>query len=146
MCGIAGFWTPGGAEATAAEATVRGMATAVQHRGPDDAGVWCDGAAGLALGHRRLSIVDLTAEGHQPMVSRDGRWVLDYTGEIYNHPELRAALEASGTRFRGRVLETTTFGPHPSVIPEVEGEAYITGRHEFLIDPEDPLRNGFILR
>jgi trans-L-3-hydroxyproline dehydratase len=51
-----------------------------------------------------------------------------------------------GTRFRGRVVEATTFGPHPAVIPEVEGEAYITGRHEFLFDPEDPLRDGFILR
>ena len=51
-----------------------------------------------------------------------------------------------GTRFTGQIIETTTFGPHSAVIPEVEGSAYITGRHEFLIDPEDPLRNGFILR
>jgi len=51
-----------------------------------------------------------------------------------------------GTRFTGRIIETTSFGPHPAVIPEVEGSAYITGRHEFLIDPEDPLREGFILR
>jgi trans-L-3-hydroxyproline dehydratase len=51
-----------------------------------------------------------------------------------------------GTRFTGRVVETTTFGPHPAVIPEVEGTAHITGRHEFLIDPDDPLRDGFILR
>ena len=50
------------------------------------------------------------------------------------------------TRFSGRVVETTTFGPYPAVIPEVEGTAYITGRHEFLIDPDDPLRDGFILR
>jgi proline racemase len=51
-----------------------------------------------------------------------------------------------GTRFAGQVVETTTFGPHPAVIPEVEGSAHITGRHEFLIDPEDPLRRGFVLR
>ena len=51
-----------------------------------------------------------------------------------------------GTRFRGRVVETTTFGPHPAVIPEVEGQAYLTGRHEFVLDPADPLRDGFILR
>ena len=51
-----------------------------------------------------------------------------------------------GTRFSGRVVETTTFGPHPAIIPEVEGTAHITGRHEFLIDPTDPLRDGFILR
>jgi trans-L-3-hydroxyproline dehydratase len=47
--------------------------------------------------------------------------------------------------FSGRVVQTTTFGPHPAIIPEVEGTAYITGRHEFLIDPNDPLRNGFLL-
>jgi len=51
-----------------------------------------------------------------------------------------------GTRFAGRIVETSAFGPYPAVIPEVEGSAYITGRHEFLIDPEDPLREGFILR
>jgi trans-L-3-hydroxyproline dehydratase len=51
-----------------------------------------------------------------------------------------------GSRFTGRIVETTTFGPYPAVIPEVEGSAHITGRHEFLIDPADPLRDGFILR
>ena len=51
-----------------------------------------------------------------------------------------------GSRFSGWITGTTTFGPHPAVIPQVEGSAYITGRHEFLIDPEDPLRDGFILR
>jgi trans-L-3-hydroxyproline dehydratase len=51
-----------------------------------------------------------------------------------------------GTRFSGRIVETTTFGPHPAIVPEVEGTAHITGRHEFLIDPRDPLRDGFILR
>ena len=51
-----------------------------------------------------------------------------------------------GTRFDGRIVETTTYGPHPAIIPEVEGSAYITGRHEFLLDPADPLREGFILR
>jgi trans-L-3-hydroxyproline dehydratase len=51
-----------------------------------------------------------------------------------------------GSRFTGRVVRTTTFGPHPAIIPEVEGTAHITGRHEFVIDPADPLRDGFILR
>ena len=51
-----------------------------------------------------------------------------------------------GTRFTGRIVETTTFGPHPAIIPEVEGTAHITGRHEFLIDPDDPLKDGFVLR
>jgi trans-L-3-hydroxyproline dehydratase len=51
-----------------------------------------------------------------------------------------------GTRFGGRIVETTTFGPYEAVVPEIEGTAHITGRHEFLIDPDDPLRDGFILR
>jgi trans-L-3-hydroxyproline dehydratase len=51
-----------------------------------------------------------------------------------------------GTRFAGRIVELTAFGPHTAVIPEIEGSAYITGRHEFLVDPKDPLREGFILR
>jgi asparagine synthase (glutamine-hydrolysing) len=101
MCGIAGCWTPEGIDSAVASAAALSMASAVRHRGPDDAGTWCDGAAGLALGHRRLSILDPSAEGHQPMVSRDGRWVLNYNGEIYNFPELRAPLEAAGIRFRG---------------------------------------------
>ena len=101
MCGIAGCWTPEGTDSAAASAAALAMASAVRHRGPDDAGTWCDGTAGLALGHRRLSILDPSAEGHQPMVSRDGRWVLNYNGEIYNFPELRAPLEAAGVRFRG---------------------------------------------
>jgi asparagine synthase (glutamine-hydrolysing) len=70
------------------------MADALAHRGPDDAGVWSDPVAGVALAHRRLSIVDLSPEGHQPMVSARGRYVVVFNGEIYNYPELRAALEA----------------------------------------------------
>lgn len=72
------------------------MADAVAHRGPDDHGVWADHEAGLFLGHRRLSIVDLSAAGHQPMASASGRYVCVYNGEIYNHRELRAALDAAG--------------------------------------------------
>jgi asparagine synthase (glutamine-hydrolysing) len=101
MCGIAGFWTPGGAALPAADGAVRAMADALRHRGPDDAGTWLDGEAGIALGHRRLSILDLSPCGHQPMVSADGRWVLAFNGEIYNFAELRAPLEAAGVRFRG---------------------------------------------
>ena len=71
------------------------------YRGPDSSGYWQDDAAGLALGHRRLSIVDLSDAGHQPMVSADGRWVLTYNGEIYNAEALRPELEAQGATFRG---------------------------------------------
>ena len=69
--------------------------------GPTDAGVWTDPARGVALAHRRLSIVDLSAAGHQPMVSSCGRMVVSYNGEIYDYAELRAELSASGRTFRG---------------------------------------------
>lgn len=72
------------------------MAAALAHRGPDDAGVWLDPASGLALGHRRLAILDLSAAGHQPMASASGRVVIAFNGEIYNHLELRRELEAAG--------------------------------------------------
>jgi len=72
------------------------MGDAIAHRGPDDGGSWTDPDAGIAFAHRRLSIVDLSPAGHQPMHSVDGRWVLAYNGEIYNHLVLRAALESEG--------------------------------------------------
>ena len=102
MCGIAGAWSPQrdtGQEAL--DALGRRMGQAIAHRGPDDSGTWSDPAAGLVLSHRRLSIIDLSPEGHQPMVSADGRWVLAFNGEIYNHHALREALAALGHRFRG---------------------------------------------
>lgn len=73
------------------------MSATIAHRGPDDDGLWVDHDEGVALAHRRLSIVDLTASGHQPMHSSDGRYVIVYNGELYNHQELRAELEASGS-------------------------------------------------
>jgi asparagine synthase (glutamine-hydrolysing) len=69
------------------------MTDPIAHRGPDDEGAWLDAEAGVALGHRRLSIIDLSPLGHQPMVSNDGRWVIVYNGEIYNHAALRAELD-----------------------------------------------------
>ncbi|MBK8015730.1 MAG: asparagine synthase (glutamine-hydrolyzing) [Betaproteobacteria bacterium] len=96
MCGIAGFWRPGPMIAEAAEDEVRGMARTIGHRGPDDDGIWCDAAAGIVLAHRRLSIVDLSPEGHQPMSSRDGHRVIVFNGEIYNFQELRAELDRGG--------------------------------------------------
>lgn len=95
MCGLTGFWQQGAANhALAPVAQV--MADRIAHRGPDDSGVWVDEAVGLALAHRRLSIVDLSAAGHQPMLSASGRYVLAYNGEIYNHQDLRRELEAAG--------------------------------------------------
>ncbi len=92
MCGIAGILAaPGQAQALEPDA-VRRMGEAIAHRGPDDHGEWIDAEHGIALAHRRLAIVDLSAAGHQPMASHCGRYVLAYNGEIYNHPELRAGL------------------------------------------------------
>jgi asparagine synthase (glutamine-hydrolysing) len=71
------------------------------HRGPDDRGTWVDDAAGIHLGHRRLSIIDLSAQGHQPKSSTDGRFTIAYNGEMYNHRELRAELEEGGRTFQG---------------------------------------------
>jgi asparagine synthase (glutamine-hydrolysing) len=92
MCGIAGLLAaPGRTEAASEDALVR-MRDALAHRGPDDAGAWIDAEQGIALGHRRLAVVDLSAAGHQPMVSHCGRYVAVYNGEIYNHIELRGEL------------------------------------------------------
>lgn len=102
MCGIAGFLLDR-AERAADEldAVATGMADSLAHRGPDDRGVWSDAACGIALGHRRLSILDLSPSGHQPMVSADGRFAIVFNGEVYNHRELRRELAASGVPFRG---------------------------------------------
>ena len=94
MCGLSGFWQPLGSPRDALQTAVRRMADRLAHRGPDDSGEWVDEKAGIALGHRRLAIVDLSNGGHQPMISHSGRYVLAFNGEIYNFRELRAELEA----------------------------------------------------
>jgi asparagine synthase (glutamine-hydrolysing) len=95
MCGFAGFLDRAGF--ADGEAVLREMADKIVHRGPDSDGYWVDGEAGIALAHRRLAIIDLSPAGHQPMASHDGRYVLSYNGEIYNHLDLRRQLEANGT-------------------------------------------------
>ncbi|MFD2182366.1 asparagine synthase (glutamine-hydrolyzing) [Rhodoplanes azumiensis] len=102
MCGITGFIdfarsTP----ADRLDTVVTTMAAQMIHRGPDDAGTFVDAEAGVALGFRRLSIIDLTPAGHQPMVSSCGRWVIVFNGEIYNAEDLRPDLVAQGATFRG---------------------------------------------
>jgi asparagine synthase (glutamine-hydrolysing) len=93
MCGIAGFLTNNSITLDNAEAIANGMALTIQHRGPDGGGVWFDDQAGIALAHRRLSILDLSPAGHQPMASKSNRYVIAFNGEIYNHLELRRELE-----------------------------------------------------
>lgn len=92
MCGIVGFWGPAKDHIPT---SILGMTTRLEHRGPDDSGIWFDLEEGVAIGHRRLSIVDLSVAGHQPFVSKCGRFILSFNGEIYNHAELRATLTHS---------------------------------------------------
>jgi asparagine synthase (glutamine-hydrolysing) len=96
MCGIAGLWNFSGVHTSELEHQARAMASAITHRGPDDAGVWCEPEAVLALAHRRLAILELSPAGHQPMASASGRFVIAFNGEIYNHLELRHELERGG--------------------------------------------------
>lgn len=103
MCGLTGYWKATGYTAQAAEAIVGTMARQIIHRGPDDQGVWIDSEAGLALAHRRLSILDLSPQGHQPMLSHCGRYVIAFNGEVYNFVALRDELEQTSvaTAWRG---------------------------------------------
>ncbi|MGZ9189153.1 MAG: asparagine synthase (glutamine-hydrolyzing) [Nitrospira sp.] len=96
MCGIAGMMSYRGTEYSR---IVSGMAERIRYRGPDDSGVWGDSNYGLAIGHVRLSILDLSPAGHQPMESASGRYVIVFNGEIYNHLELRGQL--AGLSWRG---------------------------------------------
>lgn len=98
MCGIAGFVVPLASTREPAESVLAHMTGAIAHRGPDDRGSWVDGEVGVALGHRRLSILDLSPAGHQPMMSPSGQYVIVFNGEIYNHLDLRSQLD---TQWRG---------------------------------------------
>src|SRR5690606_1936905 len=91
MCGIVGFWQ---AQAPREQSLgiLKAMGSRLLHRGPDADGEFLDEDAGLGLGHRRLSILDLSPEGRQPMVSTCGRYVIAYNGEIYNYRQLRQEL------------------------------------------------------
>ncbi|MDP1590328.1 MAG: hypothetical protein Q8M07_21425, partial [Prosthecobacter sp.] len=102
MCGIAGFFTPSKSRpAHEMNAIVTAMTDAIILRGPDDSGAWVDSASGIALGHRRLSVLDLSPLGHQPMTSSDGRFIIVFNGEVYNFQDLRAELEKHGHIWRG---------------------------------------------
>src|SRR5579864_7458554 len=99
MCGIAGSWQDGPGDPVTMARCGETMGATLRHRGPDDGAVWLDPSAGITLAFRRLAIVDLSEGGRQPMVSHCGRYVVVFNGEIYNHHELRRALEREGHRF-----------------------------------------------
>ncbi len=100
MCGITGALTGRPGDSRLLDA-IGVMTESVRHRGPDDGDTWVDRVAGVALGHRRLAIIDLSPLGHQPMISASGRYRIVFNGEVYNFAELRGQLEALGHQFRG---------------------------------------------
>ena len=101
MCGIAGILLARGAADTKPLRAIGPMTTALRHRGPDGEGFWTNRETGIAFGHRRLAIVDLSETGRQPMISASGRYVITFNGEIYNFRDLRRELEEAGNAFRG---------------------------------------------
>ena len=118
MCGIVGAATRPGASRLDVDAAIRKL----YHRGPDDQGYWCDESA--QLGFARLSIIDLTPAGHQPMASPDGRYTIVFNGEIYNFPALRKDLEDLGESFRRHsdtevLLRLFVRRHHPAQTPEI---------------------------
>lgn len=122
MCGIAGILVrPSAAVCGRQMDAIEAITATLHHRGPDGGGFWSDRTAGVAFGHRRLAIVDLSEAGHQPMLSQGGRLVTTYNGEIYNAAELRRNLEARGHCFRGHsdtevMLEcVAAFGLEPTL-------------------------------
>jgi glutamine phosphoribosylpyrophosphate amidotransferase len=96
VCGLVGIFSRQWQDAMSLQDTAVQMAEAIRHRGPDGGGSWSDAACGIALAHRRLSIVDLSQAGQQPMLSGSGRFVISFNGEIYNHRDLRVQLEKAG--------------------------------------------------
>jgi len=99
MCGIAGFWSNRPLVGDDARCRLEAIRDAISHRGPDDSGIWLEGS--VAFGHRRLSIVDLSPLGHQPMTSANGRFTICFNGEVFNFQALRDELAARGHTFRG---------------------------------------------
>src|SRR5262245_1962516 len=101
MCGIAGILMTRPMRLDDLTHIARVMSDQLRHRGPDDAGVWTDLDAGVALSFRRLAIIDLSSAGHQPMQSESSRYTLVFNGEVYNYREIAAELASDGQRFRG---------------------------------------------
>jgi asparagine synthase (glutamine-hydrolysing) len=144
MCGIAGIFHYGDMRRPVDTRLLQRMLDTIAHRGPDDQGVWASGP--VALGNRRLAIVDLHASGHQPMATADARGVLTYNGEFYNHRGFRDRLAAKGYRFRG-TSDTETmlclldaWGPNAlSEVAGIFGLAWYDARAQRLVLARDPL-------
>ena len=92
MCGIAGLWKNHSDQRETLNHEAIQMASNIEHRGPNSSGFWSDPAIGLAISHQRLSILDLSEKGNQPFISANGRYIVSYNGEIYNHKSLRRKL------------------------------------------------------
>ena len=126
MCGIAGWFRPGGEEHDRLARVGETMAATLAHRGPDDSGTWIDPVAGVVLGFRRLAVIDLSPHGRQPMRSSDGRFVIVFNGEIYNFRDLRQELEARGRRFTSTsdtevILEAVSEWGAEAAVPRLWG-------------------------
>lgn len=126
MCGIAGLWDARTTSARGFDDTLRAMTGTLRHRGPDDQGTWSDTACGVGLGQTRLSIIDLSPLGHQPMISSCGRYVLVLNGEIYNFKEIRRDLETAGRQLRGHsdtevLVEGISEWGLPYLLPQLNG-------------------------
>src|SRR5450759_467749 len=102
MCGFAGIVTTASLRREALEQIAETMSARIAHRGPDDKGSWTEPTAGVAFGFRRLAIIDLSAQGHQPMLSPSRRFTLMFNGEIYNYRQIRKLLINEGYEFRGQ--------------------------------------------
>jgi asparagine synthase (glutamine-hydrolysing) len=125
MCGISGFYSKSSFKSNE---IIKKMNLAIHHRGPDDTGIWQDDNAGIFFGHQRLSIIDLSKAGHQPMISNSGRFILTYNGEIYNHLKIRKELEKinSNIIWRGNsdtetILEAIDFWGIELTLRKTEG-------------------------
>src|SRR5262249_16932000 len=117
MCGIVGLYNFGGSTEASARDRDRGlvldMNDAIQHRGPDDFGLWQSDDGRVVLGHRRLAIVDLSPAGHQPMSNEDGTVWITFNGEIYNHAELRQSRRLDDRhKFRSRADTEVIIHPY----------------------------------
>lgn len=146
MCGLTGFLGHPADDVTLT-ARAAAMADAIRYRGPDAGGAWVDAENGLGLGHRRLSILDLSPAGAQPMVSACGRFVIAYNGEVYNHTDLMPDLAAAGVALRGHsdtevLLEAFAHFGVEAILPRLGGMyafALWDRRDRRLVLARDPL-------